>query len=770
MQRTTRLLLFLLGLSPAAAAGDTNHPIDLDAALQAALEASRSTVLYDAPAPDAIDARGATWKAHFTPDGATYVPFLGPDAPRNFPVTFRLAGATLRGQDLPLAERPTVHRDGDRVVLDHGALLEVYDLAATSIEQSFVLPRRQVRGEVQVRIDVESDLAGAPEGRALRFEGAHGAVRYGEAFALDTVGRRSDVSSEYRDGSITLTVPDAFPVEGEGRLVIDPVITTDAPISDLVGASNPDIAFEKDVSGEGVYLVVYETGFSAADRDLYAIEVRASDFAAVNLAAIDLSSLDTSAPAAAVMDAIDRFLIVYERAVAGETHREIYARVRIAGTTSLSNAQLVSGEFPNSRNTQPDVGGDNGISAVNWCVVWRQADGTEGQIRARAVTTTGVPVGFSRPLSAPGVRNDLAPVISEGSSSPYGDGRFAFAYVRGLSLNFSTVHTGEVRLTPGGVQIVEPAFQLGELGNFDRPSVSCVTPELSGDGDPIYAVAVEAEGGSVEDTIISFLCAGGRIQSLSNVTRMEDIRPRFNARRPAIAWAAGGFLIAYSSAERVYMTSASIAEVGNRRQLVLGERSQEVRYIGSTGDDIYPAIASRFESGDLQAREALVAYRTIPAEPTEVSVHIGEIELLDAPAIGKQYCSAALNSTGENAWLALFGDQGATSTKTAVASDLPPAQFVLLINSLQDGFVASPGGSSGNLCLGGGIGRMMGDIAPIDADRTATIVFDPTRLATPSGPVAAQPGETWHFQGWFRDANGSVATSNFTNAVEVEMR
>ncbi|MEM6676010.1 MAG: hypothetical protein AAF726_24385, partial [Planctomycetota bacterium] len=388
------------------------------------------------------------------------------------------------------------------------------------------------------------------------------------------------------------------------------------------------------------------------------------------------------------------------------------------------------------------------------------------EIRARVVSTTGAPVGFSRSLSAPGSTNESAPVISEGSSAPYGDGRFAFAYTQEQQ---STVYTGELRPTPFGIQIVQPAYRLGELGSFSRASISNVTPVLSNGGDPIYAVAVEADGGTQEDQIITFLCAGGGIQSLNNITRLEDIRPRNSAYIPKVAWTGDGFVIAYKSDDRMYMTSASIADVGTRKQLVLGERAQRVQYLGSTDRVENPNLASRAESGDTQSRRALVAYWSIPPNPDRMTVHIGEIERLEERAVGRQYCSAMQNSSGHTAWLAMFGDQGTTSTKSAVASSLPSSQFVLLLNSLQDGFTSQPGGSSGNLCLGGAIGRMGSVIAPIGADRTATIPVDPTRLETPNGFRATQPGETWHFQGWYRDTVGGTVTSNFTNAVEVEL-
>ncbi|MEM9799107.1 MAG: hypothetical protein AAGA20_02210 [Planctomycetota bacterium] len=771
MKRATRtLLLSLLGLAPAALANESAQSFDVDAALEAALAVSRTSVMYDAPAADEIDARGATWKAHFTPNGATYVPFLGADAPRNFPVTFRLVSATLGGVELPLVDRPTVTREGDRVVLDHGAVLEVYDLEPTSIEQSFILPRRTRRGELEIQMDVESDLAAASAGRALRFEGAFGAVRYGEAFALDTVGRRADVRSEYRDGRIALTVPDAFPIEGEDRLVVDPVISTDAPISDLIAAKNPDVAFEKDVASDGTYIIVYETGFSSADRDIYAVEVRAHDNAVVNAGAIEMSSLDTSAPAVAVMDAIDCFLVVYESEVDGSNERQIYGRTRSAGSSDAAPARLITDEIPGTRNLRPDVGGQSGDQALAWCVVWQSVNGSVIQIRARAVFAAGGPLGISRSISAPGSANDLDPVISEGSSAPYGDDRFAFAYSRIQGGNIGAVFSGELRVGINGVEVAQPAFQLGELGNFSRPSVSSVTPVLSSDGDPIYAVAVESEGAPQEDTIIAFLCAGGSIRSVNNVTRMEDIRPREDNRSPAIAWAGDAFTVAYSSAERVYMASASITEVGTREFLALGERAQKMRSIEAVGPDSAPVIVSRFESGETSSREALVAYRSIPIDPNGRTVHIARIESLGQPAIGRQYCSAVENSVGGNGWLALYGTQSSHAYKTAVASGLSESGIVLLLNSLESGFVAEPGGSSGNLCLGGTVGRMLDVVAPIAPDRTATIQFDPRALARPNGTVAAQPGETWHFQAWYRDNENGVATSNFTNAVKFEVQ
>ena len=42
----------------------------------------------------------------------------------------------------------------------------------------------------------------------------------------------------------------------------------------------------------------------------------------------------------------------------------------------------------------------------------------------------------------------------------------------------------------------------------------------------------------------------------------------------------------------------------------------------------------------------------------------------------------------------------------------------------------------------------------------------PSELACRAANAAVAAGETWHFQGWFRDAD-PTATSNFTDAVAI---
>lgn len=141
----------------------------------------------------------------------------------------------------------------------------------------------------------------------------------------------------------------------------------------------------------------------------------------------------------------------------------------------------------------------------------------------------------------------------------------------------------------------------------------------------------------------------------------------------------------------------------------------------------------------------------------------------DGGLFGTSYCQANPNSTGEEASIFIGGSLlVADNDVTLVASDLPPNQFGIFVNSQVQGFVQNPGGSQGNLCLAGGIGRFSrpGEIKNSGSCGSFLLQVDLNDVARPSGPVAILPGETWNFSCWFRDLN-PTSTSNFTDGVTV---
>ncbi|MEM6566765.1 MAG: hypothetical protein AAF957_00040 [Planctomycetota bacterium] len=136
--------------------------------------------------------------------------------------------------------------------------------------------------------------------------------------------------------------------------------------------------------------------------------------------------------------------------------------------------------------------------------------------------------------------------------------------------------------------------------------------------------------------------------------------------------------------------------------------------------------------------------------------------------IGTNYCMAVPNSSG---LVALMQARGTTSVAmndiTLRAVQLPRDSFGFFLNSMQQGFTPGAGGSAGNLCLGGAIGRFDAQIVNSGPTGKFEIPIDLTQLPRPTGAVAAAAGETWRFQGWFRDSVGGTATSNLTNGIRI---
>jgi len=144
---------------------------------------------------------------------------------------------------------------------------------------------------------------------------------------------------------------------------------------------------------------------------------------------------------------------------------------------------------------------------------------------------------------------------------------------------------------------------------------------------------------------------------------------------------------------------------------------------------------------------------------------------LSCVPLGIFYCGpAVVNSTGLSGAMGVAGSNlAADNDLTLSASSLPPAAFGFFLVSQTRGLVVGPGGSAGNLCLAGEIGRYVGpgQIQQVDAAGGMSLALDLTQTPTPTGLVAIQAGETWNFQVWHRDSAGGMATSNFTNGVAV---
>ncbi len=142
----------------------------------------------------------------------------------------------------------------------------------------------------------------------------------------------------------------------------------------------------------------------------------------------------------------------------------------------------------------------------------------------------------------------------------------------------------------------------------------------------------------------------------------------------------------------------------------------------------------------------------------------------DYKPVGTDYCAPAVaNSTGLPGELTARGSAvAAENFMTLKVKNLPGGEFGFFLNGTNTGVIMNPGGSAGNLCLGGGsIGRYndFTEIFLTTAAGTGELELDLTQTPTHTQPAPVMAGQTLNFQAWYRDT--PLGTSNFTNATTV---
>ncbi len=137
--------------------------------------------------------------------------------------------------------------------------------------------------------------------------------------------------------------------------------------------------------------------------------------------------------------------------------------------------------------------------------------------------------------------------------------------------------------------------------------------------------------------------------------------------------------------------------------------------------------------------------------------------------LGQPTCDGVPNSTGTPGEIWATGSLAAHAGALELwAADLPRHQVGMFLISRDTGFVPAPGGSQGNLCLGGTIGRFGSSVQSTGSPGEMHFVVDTDALPF-AGQAEILAGETWNFQAWFRDVNPGP-TSNFTGGLAIAFR
>lgn len=155
--------------------------------------------------------------------------------------------------------------------------------------------------------------------------------------------------------------------------------------------------------------------------------------------------------------------------------------------------------------------------------------------------------------------------------------------------------------------------------------------------------------------------------------------------------------------------------------------------------------------------------------PVLASCLLGALTSAASAQIGSAYCSANPNSSGSISAIAASGSTDVMlNDVTLQCGSLPNNVFGYFITSQTQAFVTNPAGSSGNLCVGGQIGRYAGNILTSGTTGSVSLSIDLTSMPAPTSSYSVMPGDTVNFQFWHRDSSPNGATSNFSQGLEIQ--
>lgn len=499
-------------------------PILLESRVQAAESAVRSAVdrtrVYVSTSDDGrIWAHGASWKASYGPEGATHIPFFGSDAPRNFPVSFAIAGIDSGGAALPFVGDATPRSEGTRVAFDRGACVERWDLFPNAVEQSFVFESLASDGDLAIRIAISTELAPWSTASGIELANDLGKVVYGKATVLDARGRSAPVETSFEEGAIEMRVSGTFLSDAAFPIVVDPVVLVFTVFSSpTYSCVRSDVAYDETTDR---YLVAFEEIFSSSDHDVLTSLRDAHGGDIIDLY-LDSTSESWWEPKVADNNLADQFLVVAMTSASGSAPWRIRGATELATTAYIGAPFTISGNATGSQMA-PDVGGDPALAPPTfYCVVW-QSDPTsaEHDIRYQLVRPDGTLVfPQTRAIDDSSGTADLFPRISKSDGdAPYVTQRWNVVWTREFATGDADVRGAQIAWDG---TLVSPSFPIDSSVNDDlAPVASSLHDGASGERE--WVVAFQRSVGGDFDILGYALEGSSIVTGLTSFSQLESL-------------------------------------------------------------------------------------------------------------------------------------------------------------------------------------------------------------------------------------------------------
>lgn len=707
---------------------------------------------------------GGSYKASASPEGFQYIPFLGSDAPHNWPLQFQFASASRGGAELETLDHVTPTFDGDAFVFDRGAVVERYELATHRVEQLFELEDVRGEGDLVVRFRVLTDLAARSTAAGFEFDSGYGSVRYGTATVFDANARQAHVPARLEDGAIELTVTEEFLNQATGRITIDPILTTFGVFTGPTYSVAADLAYD---ATAGSYLVAEERAFSATDHDVFLALLSENGF---NLGStfLDITANDWRYPAVANDNFAERFLVVAQVKSIGATTNVILGQLVRTNLEVIPGVLYFSGTTPNAMH--PDVGGNPNAPAGSYCVVWESeaTPGVDHDIFARIIGPHGQVQTDPIAVDASVATLDCWPSIS--NSCGFGGVDFTrtwnIAWEREFNPSDHDIRGALIRYD--GLLLFD-AFDIDSSSRDDRyPSASSSVDEYR-PGPRRWMAVYESRGTSGPSVVGASVLDGNQVVTQADLAALQGVGQGWSDYEPSVDSNGDQFIVAWEETvpsmfvpDDWDVRAASFVTAGD--QLLASESFLQLN--PSTDPETGAQVYSRHSSGG-GTQYSMITWVDDPFNDGDVLGALHKTPSLYGNDIGVNYCSdtATANSTGQPGVILATGSATLPDEPMQLSAyNLPPQRLAMFFVGTFD-TLTMPAGSSGFLCVTGQIGRYGGaNIMSTGSSGSVGLFIDKQAIPTPNGNTRSIiQGETLYFQCWHRDQGGN----NFTDATKV---
>ncbi|MBK7642294.1 MAG: hypothetical protein IPJ19_04480 [Planctomycetes bacterium] len=736
-------------------------------------------VHWDASNAGTLWARAEGYKASFDASGATYIPFLGSDAPQNYPVHFRLSSIRAGGEALGFDAEALPVRQGESVVYERGLLREVYQMSADGVEQTFVFDQHAFSGDLVVRLALDSELSPGSDAQGLVFGNELGGMRYSSAVTFDAHGTRAAAPTSWKDGEIEIVVPASTLASAHGALTIDPFLGNYAITGTSADDLSPDVAWDETSQRQ---MVVLERIFSATDHDVYWFLLDVNGGATGFSDYLDFTSTNVAHPRVANNGLANNFLCVTQHGLVAGASRDIYGRL-VTNAGTMGSPFLIQNSGSDLLN--PVVGGDNLLVGPTYYFVAFELDFASGDrdIYGRLIASDGTLMGSTMvTIENSGGTFDQEPVISKtdgGAPSSGQDWTIVWSRTTGLigfDLFGARVHWDGV--------ITNPTFPIDTTSAITfSPSVSSplddatrtvllsYTRALTLGSDP--TIVVRALGGvSTIDAIDLVDAVGGLTGQMQLQSACDSDGRDFTVAWTELSGSSTSDTDVYEST--VVLTGHQLSVAGVYQTVFATPLIEEqIRLCSTRSATGTPRRAILVARGSTGGQGDIYGAR-MTSDPFAAFCFPGSGQTIacpcgNAPLGATLGCNNSANSGG--GWMAGQGDPDADSVSITGAGMKPNATCVFLQGALSNSVGVSFG--DGVRCASGQLMRLSVKTVNSSGNRGYPEAGDPsikTRCQTLGAPIGF--GEKRAYQVYYRDpANygcSGAATFNITSALQVQ--